>query len=193
MIFSGCSLPGQNNKKTGDTADKTILMVIAPKDFRDVEFFTPKSIFEKDGYTVKVASIQKGEAMGAEGGVTIVDMTIGDVDVNQFAAIVFVGGSGMQVITGDESLQTAAIKFNKAGKLVAAICTAPEILAKAGILKSIKATSCDTSKETLQKNGADFINQSVVIDNNIITANGPDSANAFGNDIIKKLNSLSKN
>lgn len=168
-----------------------ILMVIAPLDFRDVEYFTPKKIFEAAGFEVQTASIQFGIARGADGGEAKIDLTVSQAEPANFSAVVFVGGSGMQQISDDESLQVLAIKFVKANKLTTAICVAPAVLAKAGLLAGKEATSHPDVKQDLEENGALFLDQAVVAGDKIITANGPEAAEQFANQILNKLN-LSK-
>jgi protease I len=162
-------------------------MVVAPLDFRDVEYFTPKKIFENAGFTVTTASIQSGVARGAEGGEAKIDLTVSQADPENFVAVVFVGGPGMQIISGDESLQALAIKFFKTDKLTAAICVAPAILAEAGLLTGIEATSHPDVKQILADNGAKFLDQPVVGGAKIITADGPEASAEFGRQIIDRL------
>lgn len=187
LFISGCSVKFGRPAKNVSEIKKNILMVIAPLDFRDAEYFTPKRSFEDEGFVVRTTSIQSGIAKGADGGEAKIDLIVGEVNPEDFAAVVFIGGPGMALISDDESLQTLAIKFVKAGKLTAAICAAPAVLAHAGLLTDIKATSHPGVKQVLEDNGARFINQSVVMSGNLITANGPDASNEFASQIIDKL------
>jgi len=82
-------------------------------------------------------------------------------------------------------------EFYRENKLTCAICIAPILLAESGVLKNKNATVWNGDKNQeiiLQNNGATYINQNVVIDKNIITANGPEAAEEFGNAIVKYLN-----
>jgi protease I len=167
--------------------DKKILMVIAPKDFRDAEYNEPRKVFDNSGMAVKVASIQGGHSIGAEGTAVRIDLTISDVKIDDFDAVAFIGGPGMAQIIDDDSLQMLAKRFYLTGKLTTAICVAPAILAKAGILEGKKVTSWSGVKDELIKAGASYVDQAVVVDNNIITADGPKGAYKFGEEIVKKL------
>jgi protease I len=166
---------------------KRILMVIAPVDFCDIEYFEPKKVFEAAGFEVKTASIQSGIARGADGGEAKIDLTVSQADPQEFDAVAFIGGSGMAQIVGDESLQVLALKFKNAGKLTTAICVAPAILARAGLLKDIQATSFPDVKGDLEQNGAIYSDKAVVVSGNIITANGPAAAKAFGEALAENL------
>ena len=80
-------------------------------------------------------------------------------------------------------------QFHEKGKLVSAICLAPMILARAGILKGVMSTvfPTDWAITSLKNNGAHYTSDHVVEDGNIITADGPQSAKEFAEKIIKKL------
>ena len=190
ILLPGCSLPfGKKQPSINDMnlKSKKILMVVSPIDFRDAEYFEPRKILEAAGAEIKTASIQSGIAKGADGGETKIDLTVSDVNVADFDAVAFIGGPGMAEIVGDESLQILARKFYDAGKLTTAICVAPSILAKAGVLQGKKATSWPDVKEDLIKGGADYTGGAVMIDGKIITADGPASAKKFGERIAEAL------
>ncbi len=190
FLFSGCSLPF-GKKQPGingmSLKNKKILMVVAPINFRDAEYFEPREILEASGVEIKTASIQSGIAKGAQGGETKIDLTVSDVNVADFDAVAFIGGPGMAEIVGDESLQILARKFYDAGKLTAAICVAPSILARAGILKGKQATSFPSVEKDLEDGGALYTGNDVAVDGKIITANGPEAAQKFGERIAEAL------
>ena len=73
------------------------------------------------------------------------------------------------------------------GKVVAAICIAPRILANAGLLEGVKATCYESETEAIKKLGADFQPNDVVRDGKFVTANGPHAATDFGKAIAQAL------
>ena len=192
MLLTGCAV-GQEIKQTVQPemkdmpTGKKILMVIAPKDFRDAEYNEPRKIFDQSGLEVKVASIQSGTSVGAEGTVVKIDLTVSEVKVDEFDAVAFIGGPGMAQIVDDVSLQILAGQFYHAGKLTTAICVAPAILAKAGILAGKQATAWSGARGDLEAEGASFTGQAVTVDDKIITADGPGSAQEFGQKIVQAL------
>ncbi len=174
---------------------KKILIVIVFRDFRDEEYFVPKEILEKAGINVTTASTQKGIASGVMGGEAQVDLMLSEIDINKFDGIVFVGGQGVHKHIDDKQFHHLAQEAIKSQKVLAAICIAPAILAKAGVLKGKKATvwsnALDKSAvKILQENGAVYQSDSVVQDRSFITANGPAAANEFGRKIVEVLTSL---
>ena len=162
-------------------------MVVAPKDFRDEELFETKAVLEGHGYKVDVASEKVETARGMLGAEVDVDTDLHDVDVADFLAILFVGGSGAEGYFKSAKALNLARKANKQGKVVAAICIAPSILANAGILKGKRVTSWIDEKKNLRAKGATWLEEAVVTDGNIVTACGPKAARAFGEAIVKAI------
>ncbi len=192
LFFNGFNNKSNNMQNTQNNQkvikhDKKVLMVIAPKDFRDKEFVDPKKVFDEKSIKVDVASIQKGKSIGADGMTVNIDLNISEVDINDYDAVVFIGGPGMVEIIKDETLQILAQRFYKANKIVAAICVSPAILAYAGILENKKATSWDGVRDILEKAGAIYTGELVTIDGKIITANGPSAAYQFGLRVAESL------
>jgi len=117
-----------------------ILMIIAPKDFRDEELSVPEEIFEKNGYRVYIASTEK-EATGMLGKRVSVDYLLEDVDISEYDALVIVGGSGSRYyLWNNKELIDMVKKAYNEGRVVAAICLSPVVLANSGILKGKEAT-----------------------------------------------------
>lgn len=165
----------------------TIVMIIAPENFRDEEYFEPKQVFESAGYTVVTASAKTGNIQGSHGGTAVADILLQDVRASDFATVVFVGGSGSYVYDNDTDAHRIAKEFSKAGKLVNAICHAPIIVAKAGLLSGKNATVHSGDKDELVALGTHYTGESVKKDGNIITADGPHSATEFGEYIVQTL------
>ena len=161
-------------------------MVVAPVDFRDEEYFEPKAILEKNGAVVITASTLP-EAVSKEEKTIKTDVMLGEIIEAEYDGIVFVGGSGSSVYFSMEKAHKIARYYLEDGKLVSAICAAPTILANAGLLDGVKATSFLDEKRALEKGGAVFTNETVTVDGNIITANGPKAASAFGDALVAAL------
>ncbi len=169
---------------------KKIVVVIASKEFRDPEYFVPKEILAKAGIEVVTASSigkDEGPAVGAEGGEVMPDLKIDEIQANGYDGIVFVGGTGAQEYFDNPVALKLAQDFSGQGKIVAAICVAPVILANAGILKGKKATVFSSQSQVLQDKGANFTDEAVVQDGNIITSNGPAAAQEFGEKLVEAL------
>lgn len=161
-----------------DLGGKTILMVVAPNDFRDEEYFEPKEFFEAQGAKVITASTMPLSTSKA--GVTVkIDQMLGEIVSVDYDAVVFVGGSGASVYLAMVKAHKIARDYADAGKVVGAICMAPSILANAGLLEGKRATSFADEKKNLIQRGALFEDKDVVRDGLLITANGFAASRAF--------------
>ena len=165
---------------------KRILAVIASNGYQDIEYETPKQILEDAGIEVVTASSEM-EAKGKLGGMTYVDFLLDEISADDYEGIYFVGGPGCYEYFEDENALELARQFYKKNKLTAAICAAPSILANTGILKDKKATCWEGESENLKEKKADYTGRGVERDQNIITANGPESAEEFGEAIVTFL------
>ena len=170
-----------------------VLFFIAPRNFRDEELFETKKVIEKSKKDVKIeiGRITKGRAVGMLNGRTGVDLVIDKIKVDNYKAIIFVGGKGVfeyRLEDNKEVLDLARKAYEK-GLLVCAICAAPRILANASLLIGKKATvfNDSISIKILEKGKAIYTGSDVEIDGRIITADGPRSAGKFGQKIVENL------
>ncbi|MCK4252003.1 DJ-1/PfpI family protein [candidate division WOR-3 bacterium] len=166
---------------------KSVLMVIAPKDFRDEEFKEPYDLFTNSGIKVIVASIDTVPVKGMLGMTVKPDILIDQVRPDSFDALIIIGGTGCQVLWDNTTLHKIVQNFNDTKKTIAAICIAPVVLARAGILKNIKATVYPTSKNDIEKYGASYTGSDVEISGNIITGSNPKASKDFATTILNTL------
>lgn len=164
-----------------------VLFIIAEQGFRDEELFQPKEAVESRGFRAEIASKTKGEKIGKLGGKAVASRALRDIDVNKYKAIIFVGGRGSEQYFNDSEALAIARNAYEKGKIVAAICIAPVILANSGILKGKKATVSPGNEDVLREKGAVYENKSVIKDGNVITACGPQAAKEFGKEIADSL------
>lgn len=169
-----------------------ILMIIAPSNFRDEELLKPKEIFEQNGFNVTVASIRVKQATGMLGATVDVDKDISEISLdticNDYNAVVFIGGTGIEEYKSYENPRILELARTASKcKIIAAICLAPKILAAAGITKGKQSTVYEAGAQFLRNKEVEYTQESVVVDGNIITADGPDSATGFTNKIIEML------
>jgi protease I len=168
---------------------KKAIFIVAPEVFRDEEYYKPKKILEDGGVKVVTASLKTGEIVGRFGYKAVSDVLVSDVDEKDYDAIVYVGGGGAGVYFDNARALRLANEFYDAKKITGAICIAPVILAKAGILKGKKATVFyPDGVEDLKQNGADYTGKPVETDGNIITGNHADAAEDFGKAVLTAIN-----
>jgi protease I len=168
---------------------KTIA-VLATDGFEQVELDQPVEALRKAGATVHIVAPEGGEIQGFEhhdkGDKVGVDRTLGDVSADDYDGLVLPGG----VINPDAlRLEEKAIRFIAAfagaDKPVAAICHGPWTLIDAGIVKGRKMTSWPSLKVDLQNAGAEWVDETVVIDGKLVTSRNPDDLPAFCDGMIR--------
>lgn len=167
---------------------KKVLMVIANNKFQDYEYSKPRAVLEGLGCEVEVASSKGGECVGCFGLRVSDSKSIAEVSGGSYDAVVFVGGPGApeEFLGNDEYLHLA-----KEAKIIGAICIAPMLISDSGVVKGKKLTSwnrdADKQKKYIEGNGGIFVDQPVVVDGNLITANGPESAEEFGKALAREI------
>lgn len=160
-----------------------VLMVIPPTDIEDLEFYVPKSILEANGAKVTVASTTRDIATGSHGSMIKPDIKISNVQVKKFDAVIVVGGTGtIAHLWDDASLRELLIDANKRNIIIAAICGAPPALAKAGIMEGKSATmyTWEDGIKEMEKYGAIYVDEDIVVSENIVTGRNVDASEAFG-------------
>ncbi|MDZ4654461.1 MAG: DJ-1/PfpI family protein [Coriobacteriia bacterium] len=159
---------------------KTVLMVIAPDQFRDEEYTHPREVLEARGDVVVTASIAPGPCRGKLGMMARAEVAVAEADPAVYDAVIFVGGAGAQIYFDDPDAHRLARTMHENGKVVAAICIAPSVLARAGLLDGVRATAFSSQEDDLRAHGAIWIGDSVQVDGAIITGNGPAASRDFG-------------
>jgi protease I len=204
LISSGCAiqeivLEGKNQQTQLVDSNQTqltaagnmpkVLFIIAQNSFRDEELEKPKQILEKAGYGVDVASITTEHAIGMLGAVVKPDLAVKDANISDYALIVVIGGSGAPQLANHPEVLNLLKQAKADNKKLGAICLGPMVLAKAGVLQGKQATVFKDSDpvSVLESGGATFIDQKIVVDTGLVTANGPGASTEFGNELVNLL------
>jgi protease I len=176
---------------------KKLLYVIAPEKFRDEEYTVPFQKFQDKGFQVTITSTKMGTCRGMFGTSVTVENQLEKQKAEDYDGIVIAGGQGTPLLRASEALVKLVQEFANKDKLVAAICWAPTILAKAGVLKGREATvwqgddieeyAGKKTSEVLESYGAKYTGNDVTVSDNYITGNGPAASSKFGEAIINKL------
>jgi protease I len=193
IFLTGCQ-PKEHMPSTNILNNKTVVLVIAFNGFQDREYELTRKVLEMAGAKVFVASSALGQAEGKSGLRVNTDLTLDEIKIDEIEALVFIGGPGATEYFDNKIAHSLAKEAVEKNKVLAAICIAPEILAKAGLLNGKKATVwssfVDRSPvEVLKRGGAIYLDQEVVVDGKIVTANGPAAAEKFGQAIVELLKS----
>jgi protease I len=162
----------------------SILIFLPKKDFNEEEFTTVNRRLMKAGKQVFITSDDHFACVGSKGMKVKSDTSFYNVNVNNFEAFILIGGFGSKSYWKNESLHKIIRKFFEAKKVIAAICSSPITLAKAGILQNKKATCYSENKMELINSEIDYQNRNVVVDGNVVTANDARAALQFAEAVL---------
>jgi len=157
-----------------------VVLIIPSQNFRDEELFETQRILTDAQITTVIASPTTGPVRGMLGGTVDVHVALSRLKVDEYDAIVFIGGTGTARLFNNPAALAVARRAAVGKKVLAAISTAPAILARAGLLNHLTATAYITERRTLQKAGAKYTGSPVERDGLIITASGPLAVVPFG-------------
>lgn len=163
--------------------------IILAEDFEDSEFRVPFDRLEGAGHDIVVAGKEAGtDLTGKRGDETVTtDSAIGDLDPDEFDALVIPGGySPDKLRTHEAAVQLTRRMFNS-GRTVAAICHAGSLLVDADVISGLTLTSWPSIQRDLENAGAIWVDEEVVEEANLITSRKPDDLEAFSNAILTRL------
>jgi protease I len=157
--------------------------------FEDSEFRFPYDRVRDAGHEPVVIGLEAGKKVeGKKGSETIAtDAAIDDVSAADFEALVIPGGYSPDKIRTHPGMVGFTRSIHEAGKPVAAICHAGWMLAEAGIVRNRTVTSWPSIKTDLTNAGANWVDQEVVEDGNLITSRKPDDLDAFTKTLLSQL------
>lgn len=158
-------------------------------DFEDAEFDIPYTRLREAGHETVVVGKEAGaELTGKRDDVTAtVDEAAADVDADDFDAVVIPGGYSPDKLRLDEDVVGLVSSANLQGKLIAAICHAGSLLIEARAIQQRTLTSWPSIRTDLELAGANWIDEPVVEDTNLITSRKPDDLDAFCDAILGRL------
>ena len=155
--------------------------------FEETEFVTPFDYLQRAGIDVALASVSgKAEVVGLRSLRIQTDFALSGADTAAFDGVLLPGGGiGVKNLKASAEVEKVIHEFNDKGKWIFAICAAPLVLSKAGILADKTATcfpGCES--ELVCKK---FVEDRVVVDGNIVTSRGAGSAEEFAFECIAQL------
>ena len=169
------------------------VLILATDGFEDAELFEPRQALLDAGAKVTLASIKTDPIQGVKNDSdptrTITpDLTLDQVDTEEFDALLLPGGVGNPDKMRMEERAVAIVgEFMDDDKIVAAICHAPWLLVEADVVDGRRVTSWPSVRTDLENAGGDVVDEEVVIDENLITSRKPDDIPAFNRALIAAL------
>lgn len=156
---------------------KEVLIVVADKDFDDLQFMIAYSRLIASGFSVDVASPDGGRVLGIKGLEIKCDHKIIDADEKNYVSLLLIGGIGAASLYDDAGLRKLCRVFNDSKKIIAAEELSPPVLSMASILRGKKASAWPSLSDRLEKDGSIYNKTIITEDDNIITGMGGSDEN----------------
>ncbi len=124
------------------------------------------------------------------GGWIAFDKTVGEVSEADYDAYIIPGGAwNPDTLRADPEVRALLQKAASTGKILAAICHGPWVLSDAGLLEGKRVTAWWSTRPDLENAGATFLDEPVVVDNNIVTSRAPIDLAPFVHAVAERLGS----
>jgi deglycase len=154
------------------------------------ELTEPWKAVEEAGGTPELVSLEEGEIQGFDhydkADTFQVDRTVADASVDDYDALVIPGGVGNpDTMRDDDNAVRFVREFMEAGKPTAVICHGPWMLVEADVARGRKLTSFSSIQTDLENAGAEWVDEEVVVDGNLVTSRQPDDIPAFNEKLLE--------
>ena len=164
------------------------MLILLENGVEDSEFIYPYYRFQEAGYKMDiVAPKAKKDFIGKRGGTFTSEFSPNEVDLDLYDAVIIPGGQApdkMRIHPGMVDIIKAA---NAKGKIIAAICHGPQMLIEADIVRGKTVTSWPSVRTDLKNAGARVVEESSVVDGNIVTSRSPDDLPDFCKATLNRL------
>ena len=152
------------------------------------ELIYPYYRLKEEGFEVDLIGPEKDKVFTSKDGLKEKSTHASDeVSAANYDALVIPGGFSPDYMRRTKATVDFAKEMNRAGKLIAAICHGAWMLASAEAIRGKKVTSFFSIKDDLINAGAEWLDQEVVVDGNIVTSRNPNDLPVFLKTIIEKL------
>jgi protease I len=164
------------------------IAILAEDLYEDLELWYPYYRLKEAGATVRVVGSGRVETHASKHGYPVQpDLTIVQARAADFDAVVIPGGYSPDMMRRKPEMVAFVRDMDGQGKTVAAICHAGWMLVSAGILRGRRATCFMSIKDDVLAAGADYRDEPVVVDGNLITSRFPADLPDFSRAIIEQL------
>jgi protease I len=166
---------------------RKVLLVVAPQAFQDQELYETKRALELAGVPVQIASTRLTGVVGMSGATVNPDVLLNHAKLDDYGGIVFIGGPGVVEYFTNPIVMNLVRQATDQKKVVAAIGTAPTILANAGIVKGARVTGYFSEQARITQGGANYTGYPVEKDGLTVTATGAPAVPLFVRAILEGL------
>lgn len=177
LILSGCP---QDPAEEIAIERRPHVAILVAEGFHDGEAYMPYGYLTNQGIDVTVIGPEIGPVTAYNSDFTIgIERTVNDVSKDEFEALIIPGGKAPAVLRENEDIVDFVTEFFEAGKITAAICHGPQVLVTAGVLEGRTITGVGGIQEEIEEAGAEYRDEELVIDDNLITSRVPDDLDSF--------------
>jgi len=171
-----------------DTSKKQVAILVEQK-FEDAEFQIPYKALKQAGAKVTVLGSRMNEKyQGKQGQVSIKpDGTFSEARAENFDAVIIPGGMAPDTMRTNPNAVQFVQKAMQLGKLIAAVCHGPQMLIEGDLLKGKNATGFTAIHKDMINAGANYLNEPLVEDGNLITSRQPGDLAIFATAILTRL------
>ncbi len=163
------------------------IAVLVENQYQVLEVWYPYLRLREAGIEAVLVGTGQSEYKSKEGYPVKEDLSIHRVKAMDFDGVIIPGGFAPDHMRREPKMAAFVREIFDAGKVVAAICHGPWMMASADILKGKKATSFFAIKDDIVHAGAEYLDETVVVDDNVITSRNPYDLPAFCQAILKFL------
>ena len=167
-------------------AKPKVVMVLA-NNFEDSEAIEPKNHLEALGADVVTVGAEKGTVSGKKGATLEVEKTFSEVSPDEFQMLVIPGGGAPENLRIVDDAVDFTRRFVESGKPVGSICHGPQLLISADVLKGRTVTSVNKIRDDIKNAGGNYVDEELVVDDNLITSRVPKDIPAFNDALGKAL------
>lgn len=172
---------------------KRVAFLVAPEGIERVELVEPWDAVRDAGHQPVLISTAEGEVQRFnhldKADTQPVDLVVGSAAVDEHDALVLPGGvANPDALRMDEAAVQFVRDFVASGKPIAAICHAPWTLIEADAVRGRRLTSWPSLRTDLKNAGAEWVDERVVVDGNLVTSRKPDDLPAFISAMLESLN-----
>ena len=188
VAMLGAALPAEAEELEAADLSGNHVAVLVGQDFQDAETLMPMAYLANRGAEITVIGVEPAVHQAYNSDIKVrVEEAIEDVSVDDFDALVIPGGGSPNWLRQHDSVVEFAREFTETGKVVAAICHGPQVLITAGVLEGVQATCFGGVSDELVEAGAEYADEPVLVDGNIITSRVPDDIPAWNAAIEEAL------